>query len=49
VLLATIFFSADGLALSPLIIVAYVAAARLTPAPDAPVDGPPAPARARPA
>jgi H+/Cl- antiporter ClcA len=40
VLLATIFFSADGLALSPLIIVAtvvaYVAAARLTPAPEPP-------------
>jgi hypothetical protein len=44
VLLATIFFSADGLALSPLIIVAtvvaYVAAARLTPTPP---DAAPAP------
>jgi H+/Cl- antiporter ClcA len=44
VLLAAIFFSADGLALSPLIIVAtvvaYVAAARLTPAPDTPPDPP---------
>ena len=43
VLLATLFFSADGLALSPLIIVAavvaYVAATRLAPEP------PPAPAR----
>ena len=50
VLLAVIFFSADGLALSPLIIVAtvvaYVASARLTPAPDAPPD--PAPAQAPP-
>ena len=43
VLLATLFFSADGLALSPLIIVAavvaYIAATRLAPEP------PPAPAR----
>jgi len=39
VLLVTIFLSADGLALTPLVIVAvvvaYVATARITPAPDA--------------
>jgi hypothetical protein len=39
VLLATLFLSADGLALTPLVIVAvvvsYVASARLTPPPDA--------------
>jgi hypothetical protein len=39
VLLVTIFLSADGLALTPLVIVAvvvaYVASARLTPLPDA--------------
>jgi chloride channel protein, CIC family len=53
VLLATIFMSADGIALSPLVIVAvvtaYVAAARLTPIPPgsanatAPVPAPPGP------
>jgi H+/Cl- antiporter ClcA len=52
VLLATIFFSADGLALSPLIIVAavvaYVATARLTQAPEASADPSGAPASARP-
>jgi membrane protein implicated in regulation of membrane protease activity len=46
VLLATLFLSADGLALTPLVIVAvvvaYVASARLTPPPDA------TPARAHP-
>jgi H+/Cl- antiporter ClcA len=52
VLLAVVFLSADGLALTPLIIVAvvvaYVASARLAPAPVTPPDGepaaPPAPA-----
>jgi H+/Cl- antiporter ClcA len=52
VLLATIFFSADGLALSPLIIVAavvaYVATARLTPATETSADPPTAPGSARP-
>jgi hypothetical protein len=52
VLLATIFFSADGLALSPLIIVAavvaYVATARLTPATETSADPPAAPGSARP-
>lgn len=53
VLLALIFFSADGLFLSPLIIVAvvvaYVTAARLTPAPATPADTPRAEAPTRPA
>ena len=48
VLLATLFLSADGLALTPLVVVAvtvgYIVAARLEPAPTSPPDPAPSPA-----